>query len=140
MKVGRALTLAAICLLASGCFRQVVQTGRTPGSTVISKPWTATWIFGLVPATPIDVSAQCPSGIATVTTEMSVPNWLASAITFGIYAPRTVTVVCAGRAALNGGLREFHVAQNGSQSEQNAVLSAAADESNRTNRPVIVRF
>lgn len=140
MKVGRALTLAAICLLASACFRQVVQTGRTPGSTVISMPWTATWVLGLVPATPIDVSAQCPSGLATVTTEMTVPNALATIFTFGIFAPRTVTVVCAGRAALNGGLREFHVARNAPRTEQNAVLTAAAEESNRTNRPIIVRF
>ncbi|MEX2153539.1 MAG: hypothetical protein WD825_09385 [Gemmatimonadaceae bacterium] len=140
MKVGRALTLAAICLLASACFRQVVQTGRTPGSTVISKPWTATWVFGLVPATPIDVSAQCPSGIATVVTELSVPNWLASAITFGIYSPRTVTITCAGRAALNGGLRQFHVARGAPMADQNAVFVAAAEASNRTNMPVIVRF
>lgn len=140
MKVGRALTLAAVCLLASACYHQVVQTGRTPGTTVVQKPWTATWVFGLVAAKPIDVSPQCTSGIATVETQMSVPNWLATLVTLGIYAPRSVTVTCAGRSALNGGLKELYVAQAATQADREAVFAAAAEVSERLNQPVIVRF
>jgi hypothetical protein len=140
MRVGRALTLAAVCLVASACYHQIVQTGRTPGTTVVQKPWTATWLWGLVAAKPIDVSPQCTSGIATVETQLTVPNWLASLVTLGIYSPRSVTVTCAGRSALNGGLKEFQVAHTASQAEREAVFAAAAETSERTNQPVIVRF
>jgi hypothetical protein len=140
MRAGRALTLAVVCLLASACYRQVVQTGRTPGTTVVQKPWTATWAWGLVAAKPIDVSQQCRSGIATVETQLSVPNWLATLVTLGIYSPRAVTVTCAqGRASLDG-LKELRVAHDASQAEREAVFAAAAELSARIDQPVIVRF
>jgi hypothetical protein len=140
MKVGRAVTVAAVCLLAAACYRQVVQTGRTPGTTVVEKPWTATWMWGLVPAQTIDVSSQCTSGIATVETQMTVPNWLATVVTLGIYAPRNVKVTCANRAALNNGLRELQVARTATPADRDAVFAAAAELSERSNQPVIVRF
>ncbi|MGH7677470.1 MAG: Bor/Iss family lipoprotein [Gemmatimonadaceae bacterium] len=139
MRVGRALTLAAVCLLTSACFHQVVQTGRTPGSTVVSKPWTATWVFGLVEAQTIDVTQQCPGGIATVATKMSFLNGLAAGVTFGIYSPRDVTVTCAaGRASLEQ--REIHVAKTATQAERVAAFSAAVELSERTSQPVVIRF
>jgi hypothetical protein len=139
MKAGRLFALAAVCLLASGCYRQVVNTGRAPSPTVISKPWTATWAWGLVAAAPIDVTQQCPGGIATVTTQLTVPNWLASAVTFGIYSPRSVTVTCAqGNASL--GLRELHVARNAPLSERHAAFTEAMEISERTSEPVAIRF
>jgi hypothetical protein len=140
MKVGRAVALVATCLLASACFHQIVQTGRTPGTTVVSKPWTNTFIFGLVPAQPIDVSKQCPTGVATVETQMSPVNGLVSIITFGLYTPHDVKITCAqGRASLDG-LRQLNVARNASLDERNAVLEAAAELSARTGQPVVVRF
>jgi hypothetical protein len=140
MKVGRAFTVAAVCLLATACYRQVVQTGRTPGTTVVEKPWTATWVFGLVPAKPIDVSQQCPNGIATVETELTVPNFLASLVTLFIYMPRSVKVTCANRSALNRGLQELFVARTATLSERSAVFTAAAELSERLDQPVVVRF
>jgi hypothetical protein len=93
-------------VLLTGCYHQVVQTGLPAGGTKIAKPWTATWIFGLVPATPIDVRAQCPSGVATVDTQLTVPNWIATVLTLGVFTPRSVTVTCSGSgSASNAGTR-----------------------------------
>lgn len=140
MNVGRAIALAAVCLVTSACFHQIVQTGRTPGTTVVSKPWTNTFIFGLVAATPIDVSKECPNGVATVETQMSLVNGLVSFITFGLYTPHDVKVTCAqGRAGLDG-LREINVAQGASKAQLDAAFAAAIGLSERSGQPVVIRF
>jgi hypothetical protein len=140
MKAGRLLTLAAVCLLASACYHQVVQTGRTPGSTVVHKPWVPTWIFGLVPATPIDVTSQCPRGIATVETQMSFLNGLVGGLTFGIFTPHDVKITCATGSAMTPGATEFYVARSATQMERDAVIAAAVDEAARTGQRVVIRF
>lgn len=139
MKVGRALSVAAVCLLASACYHQIVNTGMTPGSTVVEKPWTATWVFGLVAAKPIDVTQQCPAGIATVSTQMTVPNWLASAVTLGIYDPRTVTVTCA-RGSASASSPEINVASDATVADRQAAFVQAVELSSRINEPVVIRF
>ena len=100
MKAARLAVLAAVAMLASGCYRQVVQTGRTPSATVIHRPWTHTFLLGLVPAEPIDVTAECRSGIATVVTEQSFLNGVATLLTLGIWTPRAVTISCATGSAM----------------------------------------
>jgi hypothetical protein len=140
MRVGRVLTLAAICLLASACYRQVVQTGLTPGSTVVHNPWTPFFLWGLVSPVTVDVTSQCRSGIATVETQQTFVNGLVSALLFGLYSPRDVKVTCATGSALKPGMREFQVARGASQAEQEAVFSAAIEASERTNQPVMIRF
>jgi hypothetical protein len=92
--------MAALVLTA--CYHQVVDTGLPAGSTKIDKPWTATWIFGLVPATPIDVRTQCPNGVAIVDTQMTFVNGLVGALTLGIYTPLSVSVTCSGSGAALG--------------------------------------
>ena len=90
------------CVLLSGCFHQAVSTGMAPGTTVVRKPWTSTWIFGLVEAKPINVRQECPGGVAFVTSKMTFLNGLAQVLTFGIWAPQDVTITCAGgRASLD---------------------------------------
>lgn len=139
MKVGRALRLTAVCLMASACYHQVVNTGMTPGATVIEKPWTSTWVWGLIPAEPLDVTQQCPAGIATVSTQMTVPNWLGSMVTAGIWSPRSVTVTCAqGRAETP--MREIHVARTAPQAEREAAFTQAVKLSALSNAPVVIRF
>jgi hypothetical protein len=140
MKVARAVTLAAVFLVASACYHQVVRTGKAPGTTVIEKSWTPTWIFGLVPATPIDVTQQCRSGVAIVETQQTVPNILVGIVTLGIYTPVSVKVTCASGSASLPGAPTFHVAQRASQTEVDAVFAAAAAESQRTGQAVVVRF
>lgn len=140
MKVARAMTLVAVYLAASACYHQVVRTGKAPGTTVIDKSWTPTWIFGLVPATPIDVTQQCRSGVATVETQQTVPNILVGIFTLGIYTPVNVKVTCASGSSALPGAATFYVAHNASQSAREEVFAAAIAESQRTGQVVVVRF
>lgn len=128
----------ALGLVLSGCFHQVVQTGRTPGPTVVKKPWTATWLWGIVPATPIDVTRDCPGGIATVETKQTFMNGLVGALTIGIYTPRDVTVTCASGTARGSGMKEFIVAREASPDERAQVMADAIAESARSQQPVLV--
>lgn len=128
----------ALGLILSGCFHQVVQTGRTPGPTVVKKPWTATWLWGIVPATPIDVTSDCPGGIATVATQQTFMNGLVGALTLGIYTPRDVTVTCASGTARGSGMQEFIVARDASQEEKAQVMADAIAASSRSQQPVLV--
>ena len=114
----RLVQAAKLAAVTSACFHQVVQTGRTPGTTVVHKPWVATWVLGLVAAQPIDVSKECPNGVATVETQMSFPNAIATILVGLIYDPRDVKITCAqGRASLDG-LRQLNVAKNATAAEQ----------------------
>ncbi|HEX6316537.1 MAG TPA: Bor family protein [Gemmatimonadaceae bacterium] len=128
----------AFGLVLSGCFHQVVQTGRTPGPTVVKKPWTATWLWGIVPAKPIDVTQDCPGGIATVETKQTFMNGLVGALTIGIFTPRDVTVTCATGTARGSGLQEFIVARDASQAEKAQVMADAIAASARSHQPVLV--
>ena len=139
MRVGRVLALAAVVVATSACYHQVIQTGKTPGPTVIDKPFAMSFIWGLVPVPDIDVSSQCRTGIATVVTEMSLVNGLVHLVTFGLVTPRHVTVTCAAAAGLRPGT-EFYVARDASPQEREAVLTKAVEESARTQQPVVVRF
>jgi hypothetical protein len=140
MRVGRFLTLAAVVLTASACYRQVVQTGRTPGPTVIDKPWTNAFLWGLVAPAPIDVSTQCRTGIATVVTQQSFVNGVASLLTLGLYSPRHVTITCAAGSSMRPGSTEFYVARDASPEERARVFAQAVEASARTQQPVVVRF
>lgn len=133
-----ASAVVALGLVLSGCFHQIVQTGRTPGTTVVKKPWTATWLWGIVPATPIDVTRDCPGGIATVETKQTFMNGLVSGLTIGIFTPRDVTVTCASGTARGAGLKEFIVARDASQEEKAQVMADAIVESARSQQPVLV--
>jgi hypothetical protein len=139
MKAVRYAVLVAALVAVTGCFRQVVQTGRTPSATVIDRPWVATWLWGLVPATPIDVSAQCRSGIATVTTEETFMNGLVHLLTLGIYAPRHVTITCATGSAMLPGMRQILIVGRTIE-ERQAALQEAIEESARLDAPVALRF
>ena len=106
MTVIRRGVLFAAALLLSGCYHQVVATGLPAGTTKIDKPWTSTFIFGLVEAKPIDVREQCKSGVAFVESKFEVLNWLGAFVTIGIWVPWHVTVTCAsgGSASLDASM------------------------------------
>ena len=133
MRVGKALVIAVSLFATSACYHQVIQTGRAPGPTVIERPWTATWIWGIVPATPINVAQECKSGVATVETQMTVVNGLVYFITLGIYAPRDVKITCASGSAMRPGQQEFYV---GTAASFEGAINASA----RSGAPVVVRF
>ena len=73
----------------TGCYRVAVSTGRAP-SGVVHESMANTFLFGLVGA---DESAPCPP--AVIETRQGVLDWLIGGVTFGLWTPRTVKVVCA---------------------------------------------
>lgn len=136
----RVCVIALVCFL-SACFHQVVQTGRAPGTTVIERPWTATWLWGLVPADEISTAAQCPTGVATVETQQSFANGLVGILTLGIYTPQEVKITCAaGGAALPTGAREIRVASGASLEERTEAIRQAIETAERTHEMVVVRY
>lgn len=136
---GLALVLPLV-LVTTGCYHQVVRTGATPSGQVIERPWTATYLFGLVPASTINTAAECPNGVAVVETEQTFPNGLVGAITLGIYTPQTVRITCAtGRAALDGS-REVGVPIGGSRSERIAAVQEAIRLAALTGDRVVLHF
>jgi len=137
------LALAASLALSAGCYHAVVETGRPAGTTVVQQPWVRTFVFGLVSAPEIDVSAQCRTGVARVETQQTFMNGLAGALTFGIFTPLSATVTCAadGRGAvLPGSPPTVAGAPDATPAEQSAALRDAAKESARLGQPVFVRF
>lgn len=125
----------------SACFHQTVQTGLSPGATVIDMPWVKTWIFGLIPPEEIDVRSQCPSGTATVETERSFMNGLVGAVTFGIFTPVHVRITCAtGSASLPANARQFVMPANASAEQEAQMLRAAVHASLEQDQAVVVRF
>src|SRR5689334_13174912 len=131
-----------LMLCASGCFHQVVNTGRTPGTTVVDKPWVSTWLWGLVAAQPIDARQACPSGVALITTEQSFVNGLVGAVTLGIYTPQHVTITCAsgGTASLPRGAKEFQVPANASAELRTTITNQAVESAIETGSPSVLRF
>lgn len=136
------LAAAAALLTSTACYHAVIETGRPAGTTVVQRPWVNMFLWGLVAAQPIDVSTQCPGGLAKVETQLSVPNALATIVTLGIYSPRTATITCAaGRSGSIDLSRERVVAAAGNTSEARAeAVNAAVAESMRTQQAVYVTY
>lgn len=141
------LAVALALTTSTACYHAVVETGRPAGTTVIQKPWVNTFVFGLVAAQPIDVTTQCPGGVARVETQQTFVNGLVSLVTLGIYTPQSATITCAaGRTgALDGrfdtrGHTVVAVADDATAADRSAALRSAAIESARTGQPVFVRF
>jgi hypothetical protein len=89
------LALALGVVLSTGCYHQVVHTGLAPGNVVVEHWFVSTWIWGLVPAKPIDVHRECPAGVSRIMSETSRVNVFVTILTIGIYAPKHVRVDCA---------------------------------------------
>ena len=132
---------ALLALVTSACFHQVVQTGRSPGTMVVEKPWVSTWLWGLVAAQPIDVRQQCPSGTAVIETQTSFMNGLAGAVTLGIWTPQTVRVTCAsGSASLPSNAIQVNISANSTPDQRSQQINAAIEQSIEQHAPVVVRF
>lgn len=138
----RWVPLALLAVSASACFHQAVNTGRPAGSTVVDLPWVQGWLWGLVSPQPIETRTQCPSGVATVVTEMSFMNGLVAGLTLGIYTPQHVTITCAtgGTASLPRGATELRIPSGASAEERAAVVAHAIELSAEQHAPVVLRF
>lgn len=137
----RRSAVAMILFAFTACYHQIVNTGQPAGPTTIHKEWVSTWFWGLVAADPIDVSKECPSGLAVVETQMSFMNALGTIVTIGIWSPRDVTVTCASRAAdLPRDAKQFAIAPTATLEERTAIVNDAVATSAALGAPVVLRF
>lgn len=97
MRLKAALALAAASLALSACYRVTVVSNAQPSATTVDRPWQHGFVYGLVPPAELNVKDQCPNGVAKVVTEQSLVNGLVSLITYSIYTPIHVNVVCAAK-------------------------------------------
>lgn len=94
------VALLAACIALTGCYQARMTTSNPAGDTVVEERWAPSYLGGLLPAT-IDVTDDCPSGIASAEREFTFPNMLVSALTLGIYLPQHVTVTCASGGTMS---------------------------------------
>lgn len=92
--IRRLFSLGLVVALSTGCYHATVEIGATLTSQVVEKPWASGWIYGLVPPSIVETAQRCPSGVAKVETQLSLPNQLVSFVTFGIYTPMSIRVTC----------------------------------------------
>jgi len=140
MRAASRLSLVVGACFLSACFHQIVQTGRTPGTTVVERPWTATWLWGLVPAEEISVVAQCPNGVATIETQQSFLNGLVGGLTLGIYTPQEVRVTCASATGALPGARQIDIGHDASVANRITAIHEAIALAVETHETVQVRY
>src|SRR5687767_5988245 len=132
------LLTALFATTASGCYHQIVETGRTPGPTVVTRT-ANTWAWGLVAAEEIDVRTLCPNGVAIVETQQSLINGVLGALTLGIYTPQTVTVTCAAGGGDAFG-PQIEVPEAATPEQVAAAFDSAVSQSMKRQGPVVIRF
>ena len=87
-----------IGLAVVGCYRTTVRSGLPPGDTpeAYDDNWHNGWLLGAVETSgPYALDRICPNGWAEVHSSFNVLQGLLSLITYGIYTPQSVTIVCA---------------------------------------------
>lgn len=87
--------LAVMAVGLSGCYHAVVHAGPTPAARVVEHAWAKGFLWGLLPPDQVDGAAECGGAVSRVETELSFLNSVVAGITFGIYTPMTIRVVCA---------------------------------------------
>ena len=128
-------SLALICFIAltSACYHATIDTGLTPSTVTIEKPWASGWILGLVPPSPVNTAKKCPNGVAKIDTQLSFLNQLVDFLTFGIYTPMDIKVTCA-----QGRTSSLPVIKAGP--DRAAAFQAAVRLSMETERPVLFSY
>lgn len=134
----RTMCTVGACLMLTGCYHQVFNTGLTPATTGVTKSWHPTYFFGLVEAAPIDVRSTCPSGVALVSTRMTFPNGLVGGLTLGIFTPHEVKVVCASRTAALPVIEKRSLAASASSAHAAQVFSDAVALATASGRTVAI--
>lgn len=92
------LALTVLMLTSVACYHTIIDTGVEPGQVGYHEKWETAWLVGLVPA-EVDAEAVCGGPWARVETQQSFLNGLVTILSFGIYAPHEVEVVCAAQGA-----------------------------------------
>jgi len=142
-RVHSAAQVLALAALAAGCYHATVETGLAPSPTVIDQPWATSFVYGLVPPSPVQSIQRCPKGVAKVETELSFLNSLVGGLTFGIFTPMHIKVTCALDGTTRAAAEVAPVIQVGAQVTPTSVRDAivrAADEAVQTGHPVYVQY
>lgn len=109
---------------------------------MVEKKWASSFIYGIVPA-KVDVSDECPNGIASAKRKMSFVNGLVGTLTLNIYLPQNVKVTCAAGGSMSSAVPEtesdFTLSEEASTQEVNQTLSAASAEAAMADKPVTVQ-
>lgn len=137
-----ALLLAAIAFLFTGCYHAQITTGLQSSNEVYQKAWAASFIGGLVPPSIINAEQHCTNGVARVETRHSFLNMLAQFVTFSLYSPMEITVVCAAapRADATIETQTIEVAKNSAPDVVIETFNEAVKRSAESNQPVYVSF
>lgn len=96
------LAILMLLLSCSGCYRTTVRSGQPPGDGTVTseEQWHHGFLLGLVEEDGgIDLSRRCPNGWAEVRSKLGPLQLFLTAVTVGVYAPQTITVVCAAPGA-----------------------------------------
>ena len=135
--------LIVVGLLMFSCYHARVETGLTPSTQVIEKPFASCWIYGLVPPSIVKTAMECSNGVAIVETELSFVNQLVGIITFGIYTPMHIKVTCASSSAMsssNTPQDNLFVPAKSSDDEIMYAFQLAAERSAIDKHPVYILF
>lgn len=99
-----AATLAITCVALGGCMHHTttIGSGGNTASVPVYDKWQAHYLFSLIGDEEVNVNALCPSGNATVKTNISFLNGIVGALIGLIYYPTTVKVYCGAVGAQNG--------------------------------------
>lgn len=131
--------LLAVPAIYTGCYHATIDTGLAPSGETVEEAWAHSFINGLVPPSTVETAAECPNGVATVETKLSFLNLVASAVTFGLYSPMTITVSCAD--ANVGGAESALIIPEAAPSEAVAkAFDQAVQTSRASGEAVLVQF
>jgi len=138
----KAVTSAAVAASLAACYHVTVDTGKPPSPQTIERPWAPSFIGGLVPPATVETASRCPNGVSRVETQLSFLNMLVGFLTFSIFTPMTIQVVCAASGSDDGAAPPSAVPidRNGSLDQQRRDLTQAARLSAKTGEPVWVVF
>jgi hypothetical protein len=95
----KSLALAVASLALTGCYHVTVThnpggVSQAGAGAVVDKPFSHSFVYGLVPPPEISVKDQCPNGVSKVETEQSFVNGLVAVITWSLYTPIHAKVTC----------------------------------------------
>jgi len=94
----RATATFLFSLLATGCIETHLYSGLPPGDPPkgYENRWHVSYLFGLEEGSgPYDLDALCPSGWSEITVTPDFFTSVAGLMTFYLYTPNRVTIVCA---------------------------------------------
>lgn len=80
------------CLCIAGCYSTHVE--RDVSSLDAKQLRQNFFLFGLLRESQVDLTQECPRGVASFGDKFTVGDLLFTALTVGLYSPRTVFVRC----------------------------------------------